>query len=74
MITGKDCRLEQKKAEETANNPKSTVIDILRAVVKLITVAIKILLNNRLNLARIMEHLQIDKIKPEDKKPDDNQR
>lgn len=74
MITGKDCRLEQKKAEETANNPKSTVIDILRAVVKLITVAIKILLNNRLNLARIMEHLQIDKIKAEEKKPDDNQR
>jgi len=74
MITGKDVRLEQKKAEDTANNPKSTVIDILRAIVKLITVAIKILLNNRLNLARIMEYFKIDKIKPEIKKDTDNKR
>lgn len=68
MITGKDVRSEVKKAEETVSNEKTTLIAKLTAILKVISVGIKIALNNRLNIVRIMEHLKIAKIKSETQK------
>ena len=62
MITGKDVRTEVKKAEQIVADEKSSTANMFQAVVKLISVAIKILLNNRLNIVRIMENLKIAKI------------
>ena len=62
MITGKDVRTEVKKAEITVADEKIGITAKFIAVVKLLSVGIKIALNNRLNIVRIMEHLKIAKI------------
>ncbi len=68
MITGKDVRTEVKKAEQTVADEKIGITAKFIAVVKLLSVGIKIALNNRLNIVRIMEHLKIAKITPDTQK------
>jgi len=68
MITGKDVRTEVKKAEITVADEKIGITAKFIAVVKLLSVGIKIALNNRLNIVRIMEHLKIAKITPDTQK------
>lgn len=67
MITGKDVRSEIKKAEKIVADEKASVETKLKAIVKLLTVAIKVVVNNRTNIVRIMEHLKIPKIQPTSK-------
>jgi len=61
MITGKDSRYEDKKTEEILNSD-APLADKLKAIGKLVSVVLKVALNNRLNIVRIMEHLKIAKI------------
>lgn len=73
MITGKDSRIEVKKAEEIVADEKATLIAKLTAILKVISVGIKIALNNRLNIVRIMEHLKIAKIKSETQREEETE-
>jgi len=65
MITRKDVGEELKKAEDIINDDKLDVIEKLKAIHKLITVAIKIVLNNRTNTMLIMDKVGAEKIVPE---------
>ena len=65
MITGTDVKQEIKKAQDVVNNVTATVDDKLKAVVKLLEIVLKVELGTRLNVVKIMEKLEIEKVKPQ---------
>lgn len=64
MITAKDVREEIKTARTVIENADSTDGDKLKVIFKLVEVGIKIGLGNRVNLVKIMEKLEVEKVKP----------
>jgi len=70
MLTGKDARYEDKKAGEILASDKP-LGDKLKAIGKLISVTLRIALNNRVNIVKIMEKLGVDKVKPEAKREEE---
>jgi len=65
MIKSGDVKLEVKKAQDIVNDPNASIEDKLKAVVKLQEVALKVALGTRLNVVKIMEKLEIEKVKPQ---------
>ena len=65
MITGRDAKTEMKKAQDILNDESASVAKKLKAIGKLVDIVLRVALNNRVNLVKIMEHLQVPKLKPE---------
>ena len=70
MIAGKDVREELKAAKEVIDDDSATVANKLKVIYKVIEVAIKVALGNRLNLVKIMEKIGVEKVKPRVEKKD----
>jgi hypothetical protein len=66
MITGRDANKEDKKLAEILNSDVS-VSQKLKAIGKLLSVIMRLVLSNRTNVVRIMEHLKVPKLKSEQK-------
>jgi len=71
VITGKDARMEIKKAKEVVDSDATTA-EKLKAIMKSVEVVSKVALSIRTSLVRIMDKLGVDKIQSkrpaEDKK------
>jgi len=65
MIKSADVKQEVKKAQDIVNDPNATTEDKLKAIVKLQEVELKVALGTRLNVVKIMEKLEIEKVKPQ---------
>ena len=74
MITAKDVRKEIREAGDIVNDEKATVSDKIKALYKLITVALKVELSTRLNVVRIMEKLGVEKVEPRRSKGTDEKK
>lgn len=61
MITAKDARGEYANAEKKVTSEEG------KAILKVIGVILKIVLSNRTNTVKIMEHLKIPKVQPQTK-------
>ena len=61
MITGKDARMEIKKAKDVVDSNASTE-DKLKAIMKSVEVVSKVALSIRTSLVRVMDKLGVDKI------------
>lgn len=64
MITSKDVREEIRIAEEVIKKENPTTVEMLKVIVKLITVAIKVGLSTRSNTKQIMSKVGAEKIEP----------
>ena len=72
MITRKDVNEEIQIARKVLEDDNADVNTKLKSVLKLVEVGIKIGCDNRVNLVKIMEHLEVPKVQPrkrEDAKP-----
>lgn len=64
MITGKDARKELRMAKDVIASIDTTIEQKLEAVRKVVEVGVKVNLSIRASLVRVMEKLEVDKIKP----------
>lgn len=69
MITSKDVRQEIKDARTVIESDASTA-DKLKVLFKLVEVGIKIVLGTRVNVVKVMEKLEVEKVQP--RKPREN--
>lgn len=64
MITRKDANKEMVNARKVLADEKATVAEKLKAVGKVAEVTLKVALDNRTNLVRIMEAKGVAKVEP----------
>ena len=70
MITSKDVREEIKIAEDVLKKDNRTTVEMLKVIIKLITVAIKVGLSTRTNSKLIMSKVGAEKL--ESRKREEN--
>ncbi len=63
MITGKDARMECREAKKIVDSD-ATIEEKMKALYKVMEVGIKIMLSTRISLVRVMEKLEVEKVKP----------
>lgn len=64
MLRSKHIREELINAKNVFEDEKADVKALLKALYKLVQATLKVVANNRLNTARIMEKLGVEKLQP----------
>ena len=64
MITSKDVRVELKAAKEIVDDQETSIKEAMKALLKIMEVSIKVALSTRVSLVKVMEKLDVEKVKP----------
>ena len=64
MITSKDVRIELKEAQKVIDDPKTSVEEKIKRLLKILEVLTKISLSIRVSLVKTMEKLGVEKVQP----------